>query len=169
MGRRKVKPTPAEALEVAESFLDVLFKNVDNYLVAFPTCDMQKLNYRIWGGVRWGIMFKKEGAIIACQERYFDLKAEVGLERAMLDSEGNLTPEYKNSRPSEFSCLCYRPDCTTAGLLGRPRELLKHLKVVHGEDHEWACLVCDIPFATVAALMGHQSATHGWTPWCSDR
>ena len=114
-------------------------------------------------------MFKKEGAIIASQERYFDLKVEVGLERAMLDSEGNLTPEYKNSRPSEFSCLCYRPDCTTAGLLGRPRELLKHLKVVHGEDHEWACLVCDIPFATVAALMGHQGATHSWTPWCSDR
>ena len=130
---------------------------------------MQKLNYRIWGGVRWGIVFKKERAIIACQEKYLDLRKEVCEKLAMVDEEGNLTPQYKNSRPSEFSFLCYRPDCTTAGLLGRPRELLKHLKVIHGEDHEWTCLICDIPFATLAALMGHQGAKHKWTPRCSDR
>ena len=167
MGRKKVKPT--DTVEVVEWFIDYLFYNIENYLLAFPDRDMQNLNYRIWGGIRWAIKLEREDAIIDSQERYFHLQKEVGLKLAMENSEGVLTVEYKNSRPSEWSCLCYRPDCSTAGLIGRPREMLKHLKVVHAEDHEFACLICDIPFANVNSLMGHQGATHKWTPWCSDR
>ena len=51
----------------------------------------------------------------------------------------------------------------------RPRELLKHLRVVHQEEHEFACLLCDLGFGSVNALVGHQGLVHHWMPWWSDR
>ena len=69
------------------------------------------------------------------QRDYRDLQALVGEKLAMENQNGVLTSTYKKSRPSEWSIVCYRPDCDKSGLIGRPRELLKHLKVVHQEEH----------------------------------
>ena len=169
MPRKKLSRSHEEAVICTDWFIEYLFENFSNYLYDFPNRDLQRLNYRVWGGTRWGVRFQKEDSIIDSQKKYSDLQDLVGVKLAMENQDGVLTSTYKKSRPSEWSVVCYRPDCESSGLIGRPRELLKHLRVVHGENHEFACLICNIPFATVNALMGHQGAVHNWTPWCSDR
>ena len=169
MPRKKLSKSREEAVICTDWFIKYLFENFSNYLYNFPDRDLQRLNYRVWGGTRWGVRLEKEDSIVDSQKNYSDLQDLVGVKLAMENQNGVLTSTYKKSRPSEWSVVCYRPDCESSGLIGRPRELLKHLRVVHREDHEFACLLCDIGFGTVNALMGHQGVVHHWMPWCSDR
>ena len=169
MPRQKSVKSHEDAVLCADWFIQYLFENIDNYLYAFPERELQILNYRVWGAMRWEVKIKKEDSISDSQRDYSDLQDLVGEKLAMENQDGVLTSTYKKSRPSEWSIVCYRPDCDKSGLIGRPRELLKHLKVVHQEEHEFACLLCELGFGSVNALVGHQGLVHGWVPWCSDR
>ena len=166
---RKIVESHDDAVLCVAWFMEYLFENIDNYLYAFPRREMQILNYRVWGAKKWEIKFRKEHSISDSQREYMDLQAVVGEKLAMEDENGVLTSSYKKSRPSEWSLVCHRPDCDQLGLIGRPRELLKHLRVIHHEIHEFACLKCDLGFGSVNTLVGHQGLVHGSVPWCSDR
>ena len=169
MPRKKIVKSHEDAVLCVDWFMEYLFENIENYLYAFPERELQILNYRVWGAMRWEVKIKKEDSISDSQREYMDLQALVGEKLAMENKNDVLTSTSKKSRPSEWSLVCYRPDCEKSGLIGRPRELLKHLRVVHQEEHEFACLKCELGFGSVNTLVGHQGLVHGWVPWCSDR
>ena len=140
MPRQKIVKSHEDAVLFVDWFMQYLFENIDNYLYAFPRREMQILNYRVWGAMRWEVKIKKEDSISDSQREYMDLQALVGEKLAMADKDGVLTSSYKKSRPSEWSLVCYRPDCEKSGLLCRPRLWFQHLLVAQLEYHDCAFL-----------------------------
>ena len=103
MPRQKMVKSHEDAVLCADWFIKYLFENISDYLYAFPDRELQILNYRVWGAMRWEVRITKEDSISDSQRDYRDLQALVGEKLAMENQNGVLTSTYKKSRPSEWS------------------------------------------------------------------